>query len=102
MATTIETRAVVVRSHKAGVYMGYLAGESDFPGFIRLRARHMWRWEQALGTCGLAIKGPGPGTSSPGWVEIDIATDDICALITATPEAMAALEGLEVSNEEAR
>ncbi len=81
--TRVARECYVIRSERAGVYIGYPQGPGRLPETDRYYARHVWRWAGALGTTALAAKGPGTGSSVGPWVIIDLPREQLVAEILA-------------------
>jgi hypothetical protein len=94
-----KTKPMLVRHHKAGVYVGYYQGDGMIPNTHRFWARHIWNWQARLGTTAIADAGPGPRSSLGPWVMIDLPREELVSTIAATPKCMESVEGFAVSLE---
>ena len=88
-----RAKQVVVRSSQSGVWIGVLASsEPDGPGTVRVAltgARRIWSWQGAGSCSGLAAYGPRSGRIAP---PIEAVIGGCCEVLTATSEAIAAIE----------
>lgn len=81
---------VLVRAHRAGVYLGTLTAAYE-DGSIRLTARRLWRWSGALDSTVLADIGPAGGRIGPMSYVVLPPGAEIIEIVKATDAALSAL-----------
>ena len=89
LLTDLIDRPVLVRAHRAGVYLGRLIAV-DGP-VLRLRARRLWSWTGALDSTVLAATGPTGGRIGPETDVVLLPDAQVIEVLAASAEAVAAL-----------